>query len=174
MSLESKIQLLTSLGLIIGLVLVIWELGQTRDLTRAQLTSDTFDYSIQRHSAVMGESTARALAVACSNPEQLSLEQKIVLAEYYTSLIGQIRRSTLITQNSGISYQDQTQWEGGARWTFGMMLANDYGRWYWSTLAPFAPAEHRTLAEDAMSHQQGNCAEYYAGFDQWLIENGRR
>ena len=160
------VQLVTALGVLIGIALVIWELQQTRDLARAQLTSDTFDFMMQRHSAVMGEDLADALATACASPEELTLKQKITLEQYYFSLVDQIRRNLVIEANSGITYQTKEQWAASTRWQFGYILNNSYGRWWWDQLKE-APEDIKVIADQARNDRV-SCKEHFEGFDIWI------
>ena len=50
------IQLLTNVAVVIGLVLLIYELNQSRNLTRAQVVDQVYGAAVNRNLALMGES----------------------------------------------------------------------------------------------------------------------
>ena len=56
------IQIATSLAVVIGLALVIWELQQNREATQSQLTTEGLHMMNQFHTSVLGEHPADVLA----------------------------------------------------------------------------------------------------------------
>jgi hypothetical protein len=71
-SLDTVIQVVTSVAVLIGLALVVWELRQSREATSSQLTSDGIAHASALSTAVMSGQTAGVLARACDDPTKLT------------------------------------------------------------------------------------------------------
>ena len=77
------IQLLTLLSVLAGIALVIYELRETRRLTQAQIATERLGMITQDVAAVYGENLAAVRARACFSPENLSNEDRIILASFF-------------------------------------------------------------------------------------------
>ncbi len=104
------IQLLSSLAIIAGIILVIVELRQAEQLARAQLTSDYVETMNGVHGSVLGEDLASALSKACLNPEELTLEETYILDSYYFTQANLVSRMILLTERDGLYEEDY--WTG--------------------------------------------------------------
>lgn len=71
-STENWARVLSAVAVTIGLVLVIWELQQTRTLARAQLLHDSFTDSYHYFLTRMGENSSEVHVKACLNPQEMS------------------------------------------------------------------------------------------------------
>ena len=80
-------QLLTNVAVVVGIVLLIYELNQSRDLTRAQVVDAAYGAAISRNLALLGESPERAIATSVFRPEEITESEAIVLSQFYTSLM---------------------------------------------------------------------------------------
>ena len=99
------IQLLSSLAILAGIILVIVDLRQAEQLARAQLTSDYVETMNGVHGSVLGENLASALSKACLNPEELTLEETYILDSYYFTQANLVSRMILLTERDGL-YED--------------------------------------------------------------------
>ena len=82
-AITNGIQILTGLAMIIGLALVVWELQQTREVAKAQLTTDIFDEGLQISSFKIGEDLPSAFAKACEDPASLTGPDFTALNGYF-------------------------------------------------------------------------------------------
>jgi hypothetical protein len=93
------LQICSNLAIVVGLVVVVYELNQNHLHVRAQLVMDDYTNVLGRHSDVMGENPASVIAKARSNPEQLTEEERIVadahLSYVYVQLGSQSYMTTL-------------------------------------------------------------------------------
>ena len=103
--LNNWVQTTTGIAIVIGLVLVIWELRQNREATQSQLTSEYWSMSSQMQATVMGEDAAIALAKACDNPQSLTKADLVILDHYYLALINRMDRLASL-QDRGSFYSD--------------------------------------------------------------------
>ena len=75
--------MVTGVAVLAGLVLVIWELQQTRALVTTEITQNRMNELSQDSTAVYGEQAAEVLAKACRNPASLTDSEKIILDLYF-------------------------------------------------------------------------------------------
>jgi hypothetical protein len=72
---EKWIELLTAFVIVAGLIVVVWELRQSRALAKADLATQAYG-QIQGHwQGLLGEHPAAIVAKACSEPKELSDEE---------------------------------------------------------------------------------------------------
>ena len=81
--LELAIQLITGAAVLIGVVLVLIELQQTRALTYKQMVQDRLGAVVEHNSRVYGEDLATVLEKACSAPNDLSQSEAIIIDTYF-------------------------------------------------------------------------------------------
>ena len=77
--LSTAVQITTLFALVIGLLLVLWELRITRDIARVELIAEGSAQNSARIQAMMGEESAASWARACDAPESLTTEDLIIL-----------------------------------------------------------------------------------------------
>ncbi|MEM7099000.1 MAG: hypothetical protein AAF541_12135 [Pseudomonadota bacterium] len=80
-------QILTNVAIIGGLVLLIYELNQSRDLVRAQVVDSVYGAAVTRNLALLGESPERAIAKSYFQPEHITESEAVVLSQFYTALL---------------------------------------------------------------------------------------
>ena len=85
--LELAIQLITGLAVVIGAILVIFELQQSRSATYAQMTQDRLEFSKAHHSQIYGEKLSAVLSKACYAPQELEGEDVLIMDRYFTNLV---------------------------------------------------------------------------------------
>ena len=85
-------QAITNLAVVIGLVVVVYELQQNRALMQLQMTSDHFALAAGTFSSGMGEEFPEVYARACTSPHDVSHSDAVVLLNYYQALWSQFER----------------------------------------------------------------------------------
>ncbi len=78
------ITIIGNAGLLLGVVLIIFQINQNSELVREQLNQSRWTDDMNLHLAMMGENPAAAVATAIENPSALSLEDSRVLDAYLT------------------------------------------------------------------------------------------
>ncbi len=81
------IQLTTNVAVVIGLLLLIYELNQSRDLTRVQVVDAAYNAAVSRNLAVLGESPEKAIAKSVFSPNEITQSEAVVLSQFYTALL---------------------------------------------------------------------------------------
>ena len=89
---ELAVQLITGAALLIGVVLVLIELQQTRTLTFSQMVQDRFTSIVDQDSRIYGENLADVFEKSCLNPEDLTLGEALTMDAYFGNQISQIIR----------------------------------------------------------------------------------
>ena len=89
---ELAVQLITGAALLIGVVLVLVELQQTRVLTFSQMVQERFTSIIDHDSKIYGENLANVFEKSCQSPDDLSLAESMIMDAYFENQIAQIVR----------------------------------------------------------------------------------
>ena len=82
-NLHNFVQVSTTLALLVGVALVVYELRQTRDLASSNFQSETLIARIAGFQAIGGESFADAIANVCTSTDSLSAKDLVVLDAYF-------------------------------------------------------------------------------------------
>ncbi len=127
------VQMLTGLAMVVGIVLVLFELEQTRDLARAQLASDSANLAMNRHTSFIGEESMSALAKACDAEQRLTLEEALVLDAVFLSMFQTAFRAFEMETIAGFG---EDRWVLVADATFPNIFSTQHGRDWWVALFP--------------------------------------
>ena len=160
-SLNDWLQGITGIAIVVGLVLVVWELQQNREATTSQLTSDGFVFHSAANLALMGEQTAEVLAKACDSPNNLSRADYYVLDAYYSEVLNRSRR-IVVLQQRGSFYEEAVSSIGVG---LAYLLDSAPGRAYLKMSAR-RDTELSELIQNRLKNWDGTtCAAY---FGEWL------
>ena len=86
------LQVGANIGILVGLILVWYEINQNSQLTNAALLDSRFQTSIETSQSVFGENMGAAISKSYSDPASLSDEEMVILEEYYVAHINQVAR----------------------------------------------------------------------------------
>ncbi len=166
------IQAATSIAVVLGIALVIWELQQNRNIAAAQLTSDIYAYLLQQNVALMGEEAADALAKACDEPANLTTKEKIILSEHYQGILNRIRRAADIESNSGINYLTEGKFQQVVESNFRLIFFLEYGRWWWASgIAYTLDKKVKAVGDSILAESPpSQCKQFFSGYDDWIRE----
>ena len=146
-----SIQVTTSVAVIAGLGLVVWQLQQVRDVTMAQLTSDGYDQGTQILIAQMGEAPSIPLEKACNNPESLSDADILVLNAFFSARLLQVLRPYNIEKRTGMY---TNAWQDIAPGTFFWIFSSSPGRDWWEQRRTTVQVEVREFGDRVL--EQGS------------------
>ena len=96
--LELAIQLITGLAVVIGAILVIFELQQSRSATYAQMVQDRVEFSKAHYSQMYGEKLSAVLSKACYKPQQLDGEDILIMDRYIKNIIQEIYKARALQE----------------------------------------------------------------------------
>ena len=100
---EFAIQLITGAAVLIGVILVIIELRQTRTLTFSQMSQERLAGAIEERSKVYGENLADVFEKSCLNPEALTVGEALIMHDYFENQVNHIMRVYLL-QMHGVGF----------------------------------------------------------------------
>ncbi len=121
---ERFVQWATLLSVVVGVVLVVYELRQTREMTLTQLVHETITQIQDERIARYGENLGDVLATACLKPKELSPGESFVLDAYFNTQIAIVNRYLIQQRIGGF----ETDWEGLGRPAVLRVLAFPQGR----------------------------------------------
>lgn len=163
--LANWIQIVTGIGVLGGLVLVIWELQQSRDLVLAQLEAEGFISYQESKLSIMGEDFAATYAKACFDPTSLTDAELVQMAAYADANAGLVSRARAYSE---IGESSDRSWEQGARRITREWLSTKVGRAEYveltrrGRLSPWiAEVADQLIAEGALE----DCRERYSYFE---------
>ncbi len=122
------LQITSNLAIVVGLVIVIYELNQTQLHVRSQLLMDDFVSRQTLENTVMGDNAAAAIAKARTNPEQLTAEERIIVEAHLASVFIRLESYEYI-ENMGVF--DET-WELAIPIEASEIFDYPYARSWWS------------------------------------------
>ena len=126
--LNDWLQLAAALGVIIGLVLVAMELRQESNLTRAEMGFEYHGAIEDVHRSLQSETTSRAMAVACENPLEMTMQDHFIVESFFTQAWTALFSRENYMQLRGVFVDDL---QISASWVAGLMFGCEYGRdWY--------------------------------------------
>lgn len=165
-------QTITGLAIVIGLVLVVWELQQNRDATLSQLSSEYWHFASQERAAIFGEDAANVLAKACHEPADLTESDLIVLEQYYEGFIARIDRMRMLRNRGGFYGTDQ--WREGVV-LLDMLFVSRPGRAYWKSIAStwVNPEIYAAGNEYLASWNQPMCGESHSAWLQAIRQTSK-
>ena len=163
------LQIAAGFAVLIGLGFVAYELKQSREIAQAQLLSDGFLAHASRRIAMMGEHPALTIAKACSEPDDLTAGDMIVLNSYYESYLSVSLRSRTIAKRTGVfPSSDEPSYD----FHFREVFQTPYGRFWWTTARAeysvvdpdFVDSGNRVLKSFAQSPNCTGSEESYAAY----------
>jgi hypothetical protein len=91
-----------NIGVVIGLVLVAFQINQDADLTRAQLFSEATDSRREFNQGMMGSDPMRVVTKSIERPHELTLEELQIMDMYLIAAVNEVRRLELL-QDTGLA-----------------------------------------------------------------------
>lgn len=167
-SVEDKIQIIGLIAIVISLLLVLYELQQSRRIAGAELMAQQFDSIADRYLTVMGDNAAATMAKACHEPETLSAEDEIVLDAYLNAQFLTIRRIWQLSDFGEIltTREAARSWAKGV---FGYVFAFPQSGTWWEEIRliyePVFP-EVVEIGDRVLKGKEGTpfCESYFEGW----------
>jgi hypothetical protein len=97
-SVNSWLSVGANIGVVIGLLLVAFQIKQDADLTKVQLFSDHTDSRREWNQAMMGSNPMEVVAKSIERPHELTLAELQVMDMYFVAAINELRRLELLRQ----------------------------------------------------------------------------
>lgn len=145
----SIFQLLTLIGLIAGLLLVVYELEETRRLTEVQLASESWNVLLAESRSLMGDDVASSLAKDCMGDDQLTDADKVRITGWLEHLWFRALRLRTIEDVGEFGASS----EASDRAIMGAYLSQPLGRLKYQNDSDDWPDVLRIAADQLMSEQ---------------------
>ena len=124
-----------NLGVLAGLILVIFEMRQNQELMKVNLTNDYYSSYAQAEMIFAGENLPAVWEKSLVDPKNLSLkEMRILEAHTYSPITRWINLYRLY--EAGIL--EKTFWQSQVNVDASYYLGTPYGRAYWDNIKPHA------------------------------------
>ena len=167
-SVGDKIQIVGLVAIVVSLLLVLYELQQSREIAGAELMAQQFDAIADRYLSVMGDDAAKTLVKACHEPAALSSEEAIILDAYLNAHFLTIRRIWQLSDFGEIltTKEDARSWTRGV---FGYIHAYPQSAVWWTRIRAIYEPVFPEVVEigDEVLAAQGDtpfCKSYYTGW----------
>jgi hypothetical protein len=155
------IQMVTGTTVLIGLGLVVWELQQTREIARAQITHDSYALILEDSRAMLGESFGDVFAKGCMHPSTLTDGEIVQIREHYDANLFLIRRLRDVTESGSFDYS----WEQTAKGFVKDWLDSKVGRLHYQyRVEKGLEPEIQNLAKDFLEIELVNPCKNLASF----------
>jgi len=162
------INAVSAAAILIGLMFVLVELRQSRDIAEAQLSAEVNSGLQTFNLAIFGETAAAIQAKACYQPTELTPADIEVLTAVNRALLAQVRLMHGIQRHGLLTVG--SDFEEFARWMAGGYLGTTWGRYQWTTDRKLQPQEYadvvRIFDEVRDATPKGACVwrEEYEGY----------
>ncbi len=87
-----------NIGVVIGLVLVAYQINQEAELTKIQLFSEATSSRREFNQAMMGGDPMEVVAKSIERPHELTLSELQLMDMYFISALNELRRLELLSQ----------------------------------------------------------------------------
>ena len=142
-TLTEWVQLITTIGVVIGLGLVVFELRQSHQLARTEATTATYSDLIAVQLETLGEDFATTFAKACTEPHNLTDAELLQMRAYRNVQLIVARRLQL--------HQDY-DWKRGAEGPMRRWLYTPVGRAQVESMSDANP-DIQAVAEQLLSRE---------------------
>ena len=149
------LQVGANIGILLGLVLVGFQMRQNSDLLRIQLMQQNADQISNRLWAGAGEEFPAVWEKHIVDPKNLTLGEMKTIDAMYWGLINRWRHQYELYKEGLLSAE---VWRNDVEVSAGPIFNNAYGRSYWRELDSEAtlPKELRLHIEDSLKHYVGS------------------
>ena len=160
-TLATWVQVLTTLSVLIGLGLVIYELRQSKAIATADVLGQQFAMGAQFDSVVLGEDVATSLAKTCLG-EEITARDAIVLRSYFW---GTYDKFFMIRQ-ANLAGDMELQWRGFAATVLRtQVFTYRSGRTWWAEERDNMPQDIVAIGDNVLSSlAQPSCASRIAPY----------
>ena len=134
------VQITATIGVLVGVILVVIELRQAKAIAHANITANFFSEVAQNNRVQMGENPALVLAKACLRPSEITDEELFVIEGFFGSRWALADRSHRLE----LVGEFDTPWEAVARKSLQSVVRFEHGREW---LAQHASATNPGLAD---------------------------
>ena len=143
------LQILTNVAVVAGILVLIFELYQTKDLAHVQTIDNAYVSAMSRNLALLGEAPEKALAKAIFAPNSIGTEDVVVLNQYYIALSVSWRR---LKDTRAVGYF-------GGGWEYvvaeeALSLNTEFGRRWWAAYQTYGDPEIIAVVDEILDRTE--------------------
>ena len=133
----------TNIAVLLGVVLLVFELRQNAELSRLEMIQDRIDAFQQAEAGFFGPDLSQVWAKSLEEPESMTLTEIRMIDAYLAIHMAQMLRNYEL-ENAGLLNEGATAGllEGDAKWLFGSSI----GKAWWEQFGQSYPTEFHKLA----------------------------
>lgn len=154
------IQSLSAIAVLIGIGLVVVELRQSREIAQAQVFTSNNDATMQMLESIAGENPTGALSKACTQPQDLTDQDMLVLDQLFT--LWWLKAARHLSQSRESAGLAPAQAEAIATTFIVQINGTEHGRWWWDHY-PHSPHMHQ-LGKNALGSTDYSCKKFIDAF----------
>jgi hypothetical protein len=158
------LQILGNLGLVVGLVLVGFQLKQNSEILKTQVLMDESRRSVDQEWTIVGEEGARVWAKSIATPTELSLEEKRIMEAILWTVV-ENWLSVYRLDEQGLVEVD---WESRISDESVFWFGNTYGRGWWDNwlVETSMPADITLLVSQQLDSNPDFTKKYFLGTEE--------
>ncbi len=141
-------QVVTNLGVIAGLIVLIYQVNQANQHMAAQLIDSNLQMAHQTVISVLGEDPAAVVAKARDDMAKLSVEERVILDAYHKALYNDLYQRWIIAQTGVFA-----DFRGTGVELHAYVFAYPAGRIWWKRYRDIAPPELREVIDSAIGKE---------------------
>lgn len=154
-SIDTVVHTATCLAVIIGIILVVYELNLTRRIAFTEMAQEAMSELNLRDTTLFGEEAAETLAKACYTPIELTDPEKVVLDSVFSTHINFAVRIKLLEDTGGID----TIWRRNTQLAVDYILSFPQGDSWLELGKTFWDLEFETAVERAITNFAGTTCQ---------------
>ena len=128
------VQIVTGVVLILGAVLVVAEMRQTKNLARAQLTSDSWGMGLGSNQAMVGDNAMSSYSKLCNKDQVLTAEDAMIISNTFIQRLSVIMRAKEIEYLGGFEHDG---WKRAAALSLPFIFAAEHGKNWWKSATKY-------------------------------------
>ncbi len=158
--LNKWLQVSANVGIVLGLILVGFQLKQNSELARIQLLYEESNRAIELETEVVGEQAAEVWAKSIESPEDLTLAEVRIMEALLWSFMEQLRGTYRLAELGLLSDED---WRRRAEGEVTFYLSDPYSRAWWRNYSDgnsTLPEEVRSVVNDVIASDDSTVKDY--------------
>lgn len=113
------VQIVTGIAVLIGLMLVVYELRQSRQIARAEISASTWSEINELGMRLLGETPQLTLRKACLAPSELTEDDWFLASQFWSIQISRTDRLQLLADSGGYDFDVEQATRNNVRYVFG-------------------------------------------------------
>ena len=150
-------QILSNLAIVAGLIILVYEVKQSNFHAQMGLENTNWEIWVNRELTTVGERPAAVLAKAIESPDQLTLEETIIIDSYHQNALAQIWQPAYNSQ-FGLAPE---LWKEDSAWIAKFYFGYPLGRHWWSVHRSVVDENVRRIVDQTLEEEPNFRVKYF-------------